>query len=131
MRIVIIGAGQAAAQAVATLASEGFTGSITLIGDEDHPPYERPPLSKAVLQSADEPAVPRIGDTVRFDELGIAHAAGNRALVEWVRPNRHGAWNSCRLDRPRRRGTVRDVQKALGRSARYRGRGVEAGFSLT
>ena len=66
-----------------------------------------------------------------LDELGIAHAAGNRALVEWVRPDRHGAWNSCRLDRPRRRGTVRDVQKALGRSARYRGRGVEAGFSLT
>ncbi len=49
MRIVIIGAGQAAAQAVATLASEGYAGDLTLIGDEAYPPYQRPPLSKAYL----------------------------------------------------------------------------------
>src|SRR5579872_2683151 len=49
MRIVIIGAGQAAAQAIATLASEGFDGSLTLIGDEAYPPYQRPPLSKAYM----------------------------------------------------------------------------------
>src|SRR5436305_6167144 len=49
MRIVIIGAGQAAAQAVATLSSEGFAGSVVVIGDERYPPYQRPPLSKAYL----------------------------------------------------------------------------------
>src|SRR5437763_4549379 len=49
MRIVIIGAGQAAAQAVATLSSEGFTGALTVIGDEPYPPYQRPPLSKAYM----------------------------------------------------------------------------------
>src|SRR5579872_4125416 len=49
MRIVIIGAGQAAAQAIATLASEGFSGSLTVIGDEAYPPYQRPPLSKAYM----------------------------------------------------------------------------------
>src|SRR5438067_2138809 len=49
MRIVIIGAGQAAAQAVATLSSEGFTGAVTVIGDEPYPPYQRPPLSKAYM----------------------------------------------------------------------------------
>src|SRR5207237_8716905 len=49
MRIVIIGAGQAAAQAVATLSSEGFTGPLTVIGDEPYPPYQRPPLSKAYM----------------------------------------------------------------------------------
>lgn len=49
MRFVIIGAGQAAAQAVATLASEGFGGSLTVIGDEPYPPYQRPPLSKAYM----------------------------------------------------------------------------------
>src|SRR5215469_15991519 len=49
MRFVIIGAGQAAAQAVATLASEGFSGSLTVIGDESYPPYQRPPLSKAYM----------------------------------------------------------------------------------
>ena len=47
--IVIIGAGQAAAQAVQSLRAEGFTGSITLVGDEAYPPYQRPPLSKAYL----------------------------------------------------------------------------------
>jgi 3-phenylpropionate/trans-cinnamate dioxygenase ferredoxin reductase subunit len=48
-RIVIVGAGQAAAQAVATLRAEGFSGSITLVGDEPYLPYQRPPLSKAYL----------------------------------------------------------------------------------
>jgi 3-phenylpropionate/trans-cinnamate dioxygenase ferredoxin reductase subunit len=48
-RIVIIGAGQAGAQAVATLRAEGYSGALTLIGDEPFPPYQRPPLSKAYL----------------------------------------------------------------------------------
>jgi 3-phenylpropionate/trans-cinnamate dioxygenase ferredoxin reductase subunit len=48
-RLVIIGAGQAAAQAVQSLRAEGFGGPITLIGDEAWPPYQRPPLSKAYL----------------------------------------------------------------------------------
>lgn len=48
-RIVIIGAGQAAAQAVATLRAEGFAGSLCVVGDEPFPPYQRPPLSKAYL----------------------------------------------------------------------------------
>ena len=48
-RIVIIGAGQAGAQAVATLRAEGFGGTITMVGDEPYAPYQRPPLSKAYL----------------------------------------------------------------------------------
>ncbi|HEU0163362.1 MAG TPA: FAD-dependent oxidoreductase [Rhizomicrobium sp.] len=48
-KIVIIGAGQAAAQAVQSLRAEGFDGPITLVGDEAYPPYQRPPLSKAYL----------------------------------------------------------------------------------
>lgn len=48
-RVVIIGAGQAGAQAVATLRGEGFAGPIVMIGDEAWPPYQRPPLSKAYL----------------------------------------------------------------------------------
>ena len=47
--IVIIGAGQAGIQAVESLRKEGFDGSITMIGDEAYPPYQRPPLSKAYL----------------------------------------------------------------------------------
>jgi len=48
-RIIIIGAGQAGAQAVATLRAEGFTGAITMVGDEAYAPYQRPPLSKTYL----------------------------------------------------------------------------------
>jgi 3-phenylpropionate/trans-cinnamate dioxygenase ferredoxin reductase subunit len=48
-RFVIVGAGQAAAQAIATLRAEGFAGAITLVGDEPYLPYQRPPLSKTYL----------------------------------------------------------------------------------
>jgi 3-phenylpropionate/trans-cinnamate dioxygenase ferredoxin reductase subunit len=49
---VIIGAGQSGAWIALTLRSEGFEGRIVLIGTEAHAPYERPPLSKAVLMNA-------------------------------------------------------------------------------
>jgi len=48
--IVIVGAGQAAAQAVQSLRQGGYTGRITLIGDEPSLPYQRPPLSKAYMK---------------------------------------------------------------------------------
>jgi 3-phenylpropionate/trans-cinnamate dioxygenase ferredoxin reductase subunit len=48
-RIAIVGAGQAAAQAVETLRKRGHLGTITLIGDEASLPYQRPPLSKKYL----------------------------------------------------------------------------------
>lgn len=47
--IVIIGAGQAGAQAVQSLRAEGVDAPIIMIGDEAYPPYQRPPLSKAYL----------------------------------------------------------------------------------
>ncbi len=49
-RIVIVGAGQAAAQACASLRQFGYAGDITLIGDEPSLPYQRPPLSKAYMK---------------------------------------------------------------------------------
>ncbi|MER7834723.1 FAD-dependent oxidoreductase [Streptomyces sp. NPDC096040] len=48
-RIVIIGASLAGLRAAEALREEGFTGSLTVVGDEPHPPYDRPPLSKQVL----------------------------------------------------------------------------------
>jgi len=47
--IVIVGTGQAGGWAAQTLRKEGHAGKVVLIGDEPHIPYERPPLSKAVL----------------------------------------------------------------------------------
>ena len=49
LRAVILGAGQAGYSVAKTLRSRGFSGDITLVGDESHPPYDRPPLSKEVL----------------------------------------------------------------------------------
>lgn len=46
---VIVGAGQAGAQAVQSLRQGGYAGDIQLLGDEPHPPYQRPPLSKKFL----------------------------------------------------------------------------------
>ncbi|MBF9058004.1 FAD-dependent oxidoreductase [Rhodobacterales bacterium HKCCSP123] len=52
--IVVVGAGQAALTLAETLRRGGETRAITLIGEEAHPPYQRPPLSKAYL-SGDMP----------------------------------------------------------------------------
>ena len=48
-KIVIVGAGQAASQAAISLRAGGYSGAITMIGEEDALPYQRPPLSKAYL----------------------------------------------------------------------------------
>lgn len=52
-RIVIVGAGQAGGRAAEALRANEFQGSITLIGEEPHPPYERPQLSKTMLAAHD------------------------------------------------------------------------------
>lgn len=51
-QIVIVGAGQAAIQAIDTLRRKGFTGKLALVGDEPWLPYQRPPLSKKYLAGA-------------------------------------------------------------------------------
>jgi NADPH-dependent 2,4-dienoyl-CoA reductase/sulfur reductase-like enzyme len=48
-RIVIVGASLAGLRAAETVRAEGFRGPLTLVGDERHLPYDRPPLSKAVI----------------------------------------------------------------------------------
>ncbi|MBF4605948.1 FAD-dependent oxidoreductase [Curtobacterium sp. VKM Ac-1393] len=48
-RVVIVGASLAGLTAAETLRTAGFTGTITVLGDEPHLPYDRPPLSKQVL----------------------------------------------------------------------------------
>jgi NADPH-dependent 2,4-dienoyl-CoA reductase/sulfur reductase-like enzyme len=49
-QIVLIGGGQAAAQAVQSLRMGGYTGKLVLVGDEPALPYQRPPLSKAYMK---------------------------------------------------------------------------------
>ncbi|MFF4772269.1 NAD(P)/FAD-dependent oxidoreductase [Microtetraspora fusca] len=47
--VVVVGAGLAGIRSIEALRAHGFAGRITLIGEERHRPYDRPPLSKAVL----------------------------------------------------------------------------------
>lgn len=56
--IVIVGAGQSAAQCIIALRKGGFNNPITLIGEESHLPYQRPPLSKDYL--SDEAPIERV-----------------------------------------------------------------------
>lgn len=74
--ILIIGAGQAGGCAAAALRAEGYAGQIVLAGAEPHRPYERPPLSKAVLtDEANEPAI--FLHKPEFHEgLALRHLAG-------------------------------------------------------
>jgi 3-phenylpropionate/trans-cinnamate dioxygenase ferredoxin reductase subunit len=62
--MVIVGAGECGVRAAQALREEGFAGSVTLVGEEPHLPYERPPLSKDTLTDAASP-LPR---TIRAQE---------------------------------------------------------------
>lgn len=52
-KVVVVGAGHCAGQLVARLRQEGVEGAICVIGEEPHPPYQRPPLSKGYLSGAE------------------------------------------------------------------------------
>ncbi|RCG28343.1 NAD(P)/FAD-dependent oxidoreductase [Sphaerisporangium album] len=47
--VVVVGAGLAGVRSVEALRARGYHGRVTLVGDESHRPYDRPPLSKAVM----------------------------------------------------------------------------------
>ncbi|MET9773864.1 FAD-dependent oxidoreductase [Streptomyces sp. NPDC006367] len=82
-RVVVVGAGMAGVQTAVALREQGFTGTVTLIGAEPHQPYDRPPLSKAVLLGTAEGSA----FDVDFEALGIGLRLGCEALG--VRPGAH------------------------------------------
>ncbi|BCP54538.1 ferredoxin reductase [Kaistia sp. 32K] len=79
--MVVIGAGEAGARAAMALREQGFAGKITLVGDEPHGPYERPPLSKSALTDAPEPRATIILTPERQAEHGITHRSHTRVLA--------------------------------------------------
>ncbi|MBD9562737.1 NAD(P)/FAD-dependent oxidoreductase [Pseudomonas sp. PDM09] len=85
--LVIVGAGHAGGRAALTLRGEGYSGRLILIGDESHAPYERPPLSKGLLQGTVDLAGYSLCDTAQLAELDIEHLAGNP--VKCLDPQQH------------------------------------------
>jgi len=69
--VVVIGGGQAAGWVVKTLRKEGFAGRLVMIADEAHLPYERPPLSKAVLAGEADIKTVRVVKPDEFSALGV------------------------------------------------------------
>ncbi|MFF6981166.1 NAD(P)/FAD-dependent oxidoreductase [Streptomyces sp. NPDC008343] len=82
-RVVVAGAGMAGVQTAVALREQGFTGTVTLIGAEPHQPYDRPPLSKAVLLGKAEGSA----FDVDFEALGVELQLGREVLG--VRPAEH------------------------------------------
>ena len=78
--MVIIGAGECGARAAFALRENGYAGPVTLVGEEAHLPYERPPLSKEALTRDEHPEPKWIGLAERFAENGISVLTGRSAV---------------------------------------------------
>ena len=77
-QILIVGAGQAAVQAIDTLRRKGFKGALTMVGAEPHLPYQRPPLSKKYLSGALEHDRLLIRPAHFYAEHGVQTHLGRR-----------------------------------------------------
>ncbi|WP_344025722.1 NAD(P)/FAD-dependent oxidoreductase [Pseudonocardia kongjuensis] len=82
--LVTVGAGAAAVAAVRTLRRRGFDGPVTMLSDEPHAPYQRPPLSKEFLRSDTPPEDLVLLDPAWADANGVDLRLGARAAA--VRP---------------------------------------------
>jgi 3-phenylpropionate/trans-cinnamate dioxygenase ferredoxin reductase component len=78
-RVVIVGASLAGLRAAQTLRDEGFVGELTVVGAEHHLPYDRPPLSKAILLGEAEPSDIALIDDAQYEALGATWLLGRRA----------------------------------------------------
>ncbi|GAA4500292.1 FAD-dependent oxidoreductase [Actinoallomurus oryzae] len=74
-RVIVVGGGLAGLRTAETLRAQGYRGDLTLVGAEPHAPYDRPPLSKAVLrgETDDTTVAPDL------DGLGCTTLLGRRA----------------------------------------------------
>lgn len=84
---IIVGAGQAGGWAAMAMRQAGFTGRILLLGEERWRPYERPPLSKAMLTDDPEPEVLYFHTEARYAEQNIELQLGTPVAA--IEPDRH------------------------------------------
>jgi 3-phenylpropionate/trans-cinnamate dioxygenase ferredoxin reductase subunit len=78
---LIVGGGQAGGWVAAGLRQKGFAGTISLIGEEPYPPYERPPLSKQVLAGELPYEATYLRPAAFYTENGIDLILGRRAVA--------------------------------------------------
>ncbi len=78
--IVIVGPGQAGFQTAASLRSEHYEGSVTLVGDEPHIPYQRPPLSKGYLLGKQDRASIELRPASFYTQHKIDLLAGEKVV---------------------------------------------------
>jgi 3-phenylpropionate/trans-cinnamate dioxygenase ferredoxin reductase component len=78
--MVIVGGGMAGARAIVSLRANGWTGPITLVSEETLLPYDRPPLSKAMLMEEKEPLPVLLLDESMISSLGAIMMRGARAV---------------------------------------------------
>lgn len=71
MQVVIVGASLGGLRTAQALRQHGFDGSIVLIGAEDHPPYDRPPLSKELLLGTKTAADATLASPADIEDLGV------------------------------------------------------------
>ncbi len=79
--VVIVGGGLAGASAAFELRKLDFTGRVTLIGEEQELPYERPPLSKEYLRGEKPLEAAYVRPLAEYDENGIELLRGRRAVT--------------------------------------------------
>ncbi|MFO7191046.1 MULTISPECIES: FAD-dependent oxidoreductase [Thermocrispum] len=78
---VIVGAGVAGASAALRLRTGGYQGRVVLIGDEPHPPYRRPPLSKDLLSGKTPEERIRLRPPEVWEQQGIELRTGRRVVA--------------------------------------------------
>lgn len=78
--IVVVGAGAAGLATADALRHEGYSGSIVLVGGEQHPPYDRPPLSKQVLSGSWEPGRVSLRSAEQLATAGVECRFGAPAV---------------------------------------------------
>ena len=78
-RYVIVGASLAGLSAAETLRSSGYEGQLVIVGAEEHRPYDRPPLSKQILNGQWPPEQAFLRKDADHDKLGAVWKLGRRA----------------------------------------------------
>ena len=83
LRVVVVGASLAGLRAAEELRARGFDGTITVVGEERHEPYDRPPLSKQILAGTwpAERAALAVSADGGLDGLGLDWRLGQRAIA--------------------------------------------------